>query len=490
MLLPFAEPFFGGGKTVGERAVALVGRAELGDARLNRRLELVVEQWLDQPQATIPVACGSWAATRGAYRLLDNAAVIPEALVAGVGQATVARCPEGGVLLAIQDTTSIDYTAHQATTGLGPLEHPRHRGVVVHTTLAVTPDGTPVGILDQQLWARDPATLGKSEQRAETPIEGKESAKWLRSLRTVTARVGHRCQVVTVADREADVYELFALAAELDGDWLIRARHDRRLANGTGGVEAAVAATPVLATQEVAVARQVNHPPRTALVEVRALEVVLAPPGVKGKQAKAAWRLAHPDVAAVGPTQWGDLPVTVVLVTEPQPPMGTAPLHWLLVTSLPTPTIAAVLTCVHYYRLRWLIERFHYVLKSGCQVEELQLETADRLERALVIYSVVAAWLLEATYLARTIPEAPATVILDDDAWRVLLSLYYPHQPLPTQPPTVQETIRLIARLGGFLARKGDGEPGVKTIWRGFRRLNDMVFAWHHFTTVTNASLP
>ena len=475
---------------MGEWAAALVGEAELGDRRLNRRLEQIVEQLRDHAQETIPEACGSWAATIGAYRFLENDAVSPDAIMAGVAQATVARCPSGGVLLAVQDTTSIDYTAHRSTQGLGPLESSRRQGIMLHSTLAVTPEGTPVGLLDQQLWARDPATLGKSQQRAEVPIEGKESAKWLHPIRAVTKLVGRRCQVVTVADREADIYEVFALADELDCDWVIRARHDRPLADGTGRVEATVAAAPVLATQTIEVARQVNHPSRTAAVEIRALQVSLAPPPEKGTVAKAQWRQAHPEVASVGPTQMDKLPFGVVLVTEPHPPSGTTPVHWLLVTSLPITSVEEVLTCIHYYRLRWLVERFHFVLKSGCQVEKLQLEQANRLERALVIYSVVAAWLLQTTYLARTMPDAPATIILNDDAWRVLLTVHYPHRPLPPEPPTIREAIRLIARLGGFLARTGDGEPGAKTIWRGFRRLNDMAVAYRIFTTVTTVSLP
>lgn len=475
---------------MGERAAALLGAAELGDARLNQRLELVVEQLLDQPQATIPTACGSWAATQAAYRLLDNTGVRPEAISAGVGQATVRRCPAGGVLLAVQDTTSLDFTAHPATAGLGPLESSRCRGLVLHTTLAVTPDGTPVGVLEQEVWARDPTTVGKSAQRAEVPIEGKESAKWLRALRASAVRVGRHCQVVTVADREADVYELLALATELESDFVIRARHDRQLAGATGTIETAVAAAPVLATQTVEVARQVNHPPRTATVEVRAIQVIVAPPAEKSKTAKAQWRQQHPDVIPVGPALSGDLPMGVVLVTEPQPPPDTAPVHWLLVTSLPVTTTAEVLTAIHYYRLRWLIERFHYVLKTGCRVEHLQLEEADRLRRAAVIYSVVAAWLLEATYRARTTPDVPATIILDDDAWRVLLTIHDPHRPSPSEPPTIRQAVRMIAQLGGFLARTGDGEPGVMTLWRGFRRLNDMVFAWRLLQPLTTTSHP
>jgi len=479
---------------MGERAEQLVGAVELGDVRLERRVVEVVETFLTRPEATIPTANSAWAATQATYRLLANDAVRVEALVEGMGQATVQRCPSGEVLLAVQDTTSVDYTHHRGAAQLGPLEDPTHRGILLHTTLAVTAAGQPMGVVDQQVWERDPEQTGHRHQRHALPIEGKESVKWLHAMHATIQRVGTRCPLVTVADREADIFDLFALAAELPGDWVIRARHDRVLAAEPGVAEPAhllttLAAAPCLLQTTVAVSRQANRAAREAQVEVRVAEVALPPPA-HAVQAHARWWAAHPEVAPVGPRTRAALTVGVVLVSEPHPPSGERALHWLLVTSLPLTTVDEALTCVHYYRLRWLVERFHYVLKSGCHVEQLQLETAARLERALVIYSAVAAWMLHATYQARVAPEAPATVIMEDDAWRVLLTVHYPHRSLPPQPPTVREALRLVAQLGGFLARNGDGEPGVKTVWRGFTRLTDMLIAWRIFTSVSTPSPP
>jgi hypothetical protein len=330
--------------------------------------------------------------------------------------------------------------------------------------------------------------VGRRHRRQAVPIEGKESAKWRQAVRHRLRRVGPRCRVVTVADREADVFDVFAVASELRSDWVIRARHDRVLPAPAGRVGATLAQAPVALRVAVEVARPAQHPPRTATVELRAAVVTLDPPREERRQAKAAWRAAHPTVPAVGPAHPGPLTVGLVLVTEPAPPAGVAPLHWLLVTSLPVRTPADLLTCVRYYRLRWLVERFHFVLKRGCQVERLQLEQAARLQRALAIYSAVAAWLLHATYLARVHPDAPATVLLDDDAWQALLTVQYPRRPLPSTPPTAREAIRLIAMLGGFLGRKGDGDPGVQTVWRGFRRLSDLVLAWRLFRNLPGDS--
>jgi hypothetical protein len=208
----------------------IVGEIELGDDRLNKRLVTLVETFVERPAASIPEACGSWTATEAAYRFFDNQAVEPERVILAMAEATAKRCQGLQLVLAVQDTSSLDYTMHTDAEGLGPLENPRRRGLFAHTTLAVDPrGGVPLGIISQQVWARDLGTIGKRHQRKELPVEAKESARWLVGLKETEARLGPTTRVLTVADREADVYELFALAHELKGDWLIRARHDRNV---------------------------------------------------------------------------------------------------------------------------------------------------------------------------------------------------------------------------------------------------------------------
>jgi hypothetical protein len=298
----------------------------------------------------------------------------------------------------------------------------------------------------------------------------------VRAVRQTEAQFGAPAQVVTVADREADVYEVFAVAHELQGDWVIRARHDRALADAAKLV-ATVAQAPVCATTTVEVARTAARPARQATLEVRAAQVVLVPP-VRWGTAIARWWEAHPEAERLAPETLQAVPVGVVLVTEPQPPAGEVPVRWLLLTSLPVGTAAAALTVVRYYRYRWLIERFHFVLKSGCRVEHLQLGTAERLTRALAVYAGVAWRLLWLTYEARAHPTAPCTVILDPDVWPVLCVLSQPRAPVPQQPPDLRTAVRAIAALGGFLGRKHDGDPGVQTLWRGLQRLQEAVCAW------------
>ncbi len=459
-----------------------IGMVELGDQRLSERLRTLIEAFSTRVGESIPDAFEGSAATNAAYRFFDNAAVEPEEIVSAMARATVRRCQGESVVLAIQDTSSFDYTDHPKTQGLGPLEDQRRQGLFVHSTLAVSVTGVPLGVISQQVWARDPEDIGKSERRKQLPVEAKESGRWLWALKQTEERLGSAgVRVVTVADREADVYELFALAHELEGEWLIRARHDRKLKDEEGKLLGAVESAPVYVCGTVEVARADDRPARQAKLEVRRARVVLVPPR-RPVEVMAEWWAEHPGVERLAPAKLRPVRVGVVLVSEVDTPKGAEPLRWLLLTSLSVETTEEVLQIIAYYRLRWLVERYHFVLKSGCRVEDLQLETAQRLERALTVYGIVAWRLLWLTYEARANPQAPCTLVLDDDAWRILCALDCPTVVLPMKPPDLRTAVRRIAMLGGFLGRKGDGEPGVKTIWRGLRRLNDMVLGAHAFS--------
>jgi len=456
----------------------IIESVELGDERLKQRLYALMEAFAEKPGASIPEACGTWNDTHAAYLFLDNKAVEAEAIASGAAQTTVSRCRGQKVVLAVQDTTSVDYTSHSKTEGLGPLEAANCRGLFVHSTLAVSGEGVPLGLIDQEVWARDPEDTGKRERRKELPIEAKESAKWLRSLKQTEERLHSAgVDVVTVADREADVYELFALAEEMDSGWVIRARHDRKLKGEAGKLLAKVESAPAYACGTVEVSRSDDRPARQAKLEVRRVRVTLQPPR-RAKEVMVQWWAEHPYVERLAPPRLEPVTVGVVLVTEVDPPTGVEALRWLLLTNLPVDTLEQVQLCINYYRLRWLVERYHFVLKSGCRIERLQLEKAERLVRALAVYAVVAWRLLWLTYEARVHPEAPCTLILHEDAWRLLLALSSPEAKVPSEPPDMRTAVREIAKLGGFLARKHDGEPGAKTIWRGMRRLNDMVLGY------------
>jgi hypothetical protein len=435
--------------------------APLGDPRRRRRAAQVLHALAAHPTASVPRACGPWAATKATYRFLANPAVAPAALRTAHQTRTLERMAPEPLVLLVQDPTYLDFSSQPHTRGLGPI-HTRGRprqGLVVHSTLALSAEGVPLGVVDQQVWARDPATVGQAQQRKQRPITAKESHKWLTALAASTTALPVEQRALVVADREADVYDLFLAPRAAGVELLIRAAYDRAVQPAAPPGALLWATAQALPEQErrcMEVPRADHRPGRIATLGLRWGTVTLQPPRARRTEG----------LPAVG--------VQVVLVQEVDAPVGVVPLQWLLLTTLPIASAAGAWQIVAWYRLRWRIEQFHYVLKQGCQIEHLQLDTAVRLERALALYSVVAWRLLWLTLAARQTPEARAEPVLRRAEWQTLWCVHH-HQPVPPDdPPTLREAVRWIGQLGGFLARRGDGEPGVKALWVGWQRLTDM----------------
>jgi hypothetical protein len=435
-----------------------VATARLGDARLTKRLARIVADKLANPTASIPQASGAWAATKAAYRFFASPQVSADAIRAAHAHATLQRARHHATLLLLQDTTELDYTSHPNTTGLGHLDNALCWGLKVHSGLAATTDGVPLGLLHQQVWTRDtPQRKGTSRAR---PQAERESQRWLTTLAEVQALVEPTTRLVVVADREADIYPLFAASRDERTELLVRASSNRLLVGGQK-LEQVAGEVAWQGTREVLIPANGSRVERTARVSIGWTSVQLLPPQDYPKAASA------PRPA-----------VQLVVVEEREAPEGVKPLRWLLWTTLSVERWEDAVRVVEYYRLRWLIERYHYVLKSGCGLEKLQLETGAGLERALATFGIVAFRLLFMTYEARVKPDAPCTVVFAEHEWQALYCAVHRTTQLPAEAPTLREAVRLVARLGGFLARKGDGEPGVKTIWRGLIRLEDIVTGW------------
>jgi hypothetical protein len=436
---------------------------DLGDQRLNQRLVKLVDALLAAPEASVPLACGDWAATKAAYRFWDNPRVDPDQIRVAHRNLTLERLASHSEepLLVVQDTTSFDFTDHPDTTGLGYLAHSKRRGFWLHTALAVSAAGVPLGPLHQYTWTRDPKTLGKRALRNKKETADKESQRWLDALAATEAVLPPKQRIITVADREADFYDLFAAPRRPGAHLLIRAKPRRRVRHVERLLGQAVRATAAAGTMTVDLRRGDDRPPRRATLTIRFATLEIAPPSTHPR------RKERPH-----------LRLTAILAEEEDPPAGQEPVRWWLLTTLPITTLADAVQAVGWYARRWLVERYHYVLKSGCRIERLQLETAERLGRALATYAVVAWRLLWLTYEARRAPEASCEAVLPREQWQVLHRVVHKTDMVPISPPSLREAVRQIARLGGFLARKGDGEPGVKTIWRGLRRLDDLVTGW------------
>ena len=450
-----------------------VGAAQLGDPRRTRRLAALLSDLAVRPGEGIPAACATPAATKAAYRFCASDAIAAEEILAAHVAATSERLQEERSILALQDTTALDFTAHPTLAGAGPLAHPAHSGLFVHSVLAATVEGAPLGLLHQHIWARDPEAVGLRHTRRQRPTREKESQRWLDAQSATQAVVPADTQVLTVADREADIYDLFALPRPPRSDLLIRATHNRRIGEETRYLWDAVQAAPVAEVVPVAVGRRADRPPREALLTLRWTAVTLLPPRNRPHR-----------------TTLSPVPVVAILAEEPRPPAGEPPIRWLLLTTRRVQTGEDALAAVHAYAHRWLVERYHFALKQGCRVEALQLHTRERLERALALYAIVAWRLLWLTYLARTDPDVPCTVVLATTEWQVLYVTLHQTSILPPRPPPLGQAVHWIARLGGFLDRAGDGEPGLKVLWRGLRRLEDLSLGWHLATTFPPAAAP
>jgi hypothetical protein len=355
--------------------------AQLPDRRLDERLCMIATAFAEEPTASIPQACGPGAGSKGAYRCFENESIAPHTIRQAHHQATLARVRPQAVVLAIQDTPALNYSTHPQTQGLGPLGSHSEKtiGLFLHSTLAVTPTGQPLGLLHSAVRARDPKARGVARQRHRKPGAQKESQQWLDSLSACPAWAA-KCPdtlLVNLTDREGDLYELFAQAlGPTDGPRvhvLVRSRHNRRLQDRELRLWDAVSRAPLAGHLKVRVGRRGEQPARLATLSIRFSPVTLAPPGRKADQPL--------------------LGVWAVEAREGRPPKGVTPIRWQLVTTLPVTCAEEALEKVAWYAQRWQIEVLHKVLKRGGQIEQRQLETAARLERALSV-DLVVAWRL------------------------------------------------------------------------------------------------
>jgi hypothetical protein len=329
-----------------------------------------------------------------------------------------------------------------------------------HSSLALQANGVALGLLHQHYWMRPEPKKPPANSRHGSD---KESIKWQHGLDGVAAAleqvpVPMRPRVIHLMDREADIHEVFVKVLAMGHGAIIRRYRDRAVAEGSGDADDAIRASPLVARVRLKLPAGHGRKPRQAIVELRSRILTLTPNNHVERQRQP-------------------LRLTMIEVREVNaPPNEGEPIHWLLWTTEPARTKKQIMAVVRAYGLRWRIEDFHLVWKQGCRVEQLQLETRERLEKALILYAGVAARLLRLRDLARTEPTAPCTEVLTDDEWRVLQTHITGKPTTATTPvPTMQQATLWIGRLGGHLGRKSDGMPGVRTLWRGWRDLAILV---------------
>jgi Transposase DNA-binding len=355
-------------------AVSEFADADLGDLRRTKRLVELAGVLAQHPTAAFPEACGDGAMLKAAYRFCANDAIAPQDCLSSHIEATYSRLHQVPLVLAVQDTTEVAWTSHLATQGLGPLGHPACQGLLVHRTLAFTPERVPLGLVAQHVWARDPDDVGTRTRRKQLPLRQQESPKGLTSLEAVgSAHDGcPKTRFVSVGDREADVYDLLAAERPTGVELVIRASWDRAGSAPERYVWATVEAQPVVAHLLWPVPRRGPHPGRDATLALRFCPLTLRPPRHRrseGLPAVALW---------------------AVQVREVEPPDGVEPIEWLLLTTVAVHTVADAIERVEWSACRWGIEVWHRILKSGCRIEARQVATGERLQRCLTLYRVMA----------------------------------------------------------------------------------------------------
>jgi hypothetical protein len=441
-----------------------LGQVRLRDRRHRERLCVVARDFFAQPGANIPQACQSRAKTKAAYRLFEHKAVKMDAILASHYHSTMERIAreKTPVVLAVQDTTSFNYDTHADMEGLGPINKrvDGAQGILLHDTMAYNTEGVAMGLVDIQVWARDPKQFGKRAKRYERPIEQKESYKWLRSFQgaaRLQRQLGAATTVVSVGDREADVYQLFCLAQSdpLHPKLLIRAEQDRRLQDSSTKLWPFMESQAVAGQRVLHLPRQKGRAARDCVLDIRFAQVELHAP----KRSPSL----------------GPLKIWAVYVTEVDPPSAKQAIEWMLLTTLEVNTFEQALEKIDWYNKRWGIEEYHKTLKSVCRIEDRQLGDRTVWQNCLAI-DLVVAWRIEhIKKLARTQPQAPCTIAFDEHEWQAVFALQRPKLALPSTPPNLREITRLTAELGGFLGRNSDGEPGSITLARGLQRLHDIV---------------
>lgn len=422
---------------------------DLGDERINKRAVKLLNSFSKAPKLSIPKACQGWAETQAAYRFYANDSVTWDKLLESHSNQAEERIQQSKepVVLCLQDTTELNFNG-QDIKDLGRLSYDAQRGMYLHPTLCVTPDRIPLGITDAWMWSR-----GKTKKEDQDNGTVKESLRWIEGYERV-AEMAERCsdtRLIYVADREGDILNLMKISAALNypADWLIRAKHNRKLTTDEKLWDK-VDKQEVTSRVAFIKPKRKGEKPRQIKQEIKVLRCVLP---IKGKDG---------------------LEVTLVQAKEIDPPNGRPALTWRLLTNRLVETEDQALEVIDWYRCRWEIEMFFDVLKVGCQVEKLQLCSKERIEKALVMAMIITWRVMYLMRLGRVCPELPAGLIFDPLEWKSSYVLL--EKKLPKKMPLLNAVLRNLAQLGGFLGRKSDGDPGTKSIWIGFQRMQDCVY--------------
>jgi hypothetical protein len=439
-----------------------------GDRRLDQRFGKLLGSLSERMGKALPLACQDWAGTKAAYRFLNNPRVDEGAILAGHFQATRARFAESeGLVLVLHDTTELSYQ-RTSTEPIGKVRKTvagRHRdgrprlhticGLLMHSSLVVTTEGLPLGLAAIKFWTRKKFkgtnALRRKINPTRVPIEEKESHRWVENLKQATDLLGDSQRCVHVGDRESDIFELFCAADGKSTNFLVRTCVDRLAEQGN----ITVADLMKKADRGIHCVELTDRhgKPFRAELEVRFGRMTILPPVGKQKRYPA-------------------LSLTVIHARETHCPKDRERIDWRLLTNLPVACLQEAIDKLDWYAMRWRIETFHKILKSGCKAEEAKLRTAQRLTNLIAIYCIVSWRIFWLCMINRTVPDAAASLVFTEVEMQLLDRI----DPKPPSSPdtSVSRYLQAVARLGGYLSRARDLPPGNIVIWRGFTRLIDI----------------
>lgn len=456
---------------------------EFPDARLGKRFRTLVEQLSEGMGKTIPIACEDWANTKAAYRFLSNDRVNEADILSGHFQSTQKRFrATSGLALVLHDTTEFTFKrdepesigkigvaiGHKDSTGR--LHRPTICGILMHSSLVVTPEGLPLGIAAIKFWTRQEfkgtRALKKKINSTRVPIKEKESFRWLENLRQSDALLGDPNRCVHIGDRESDIFELFDAAHQDGTHFVFRIFVDRLAGDGNHTISDEIDQADLKALHVLEV-RNAKGRPEKATLELRYRRIRIHPPVAKKNI-------------------YSPLTLTVIDAQEQDPPSDREPIHWKLITDLTVSTPLQAIEKLDWYAMRWKIETFHKILKSGCKAEESGLRSAERLVNLIAIFCILSWRIFWMTMINRSSDKAPAPIVFTD-VERQLLDRLRPDKPhLPNIPKSLSHYIIKLARLGGYLARANDPPPGNIVIWRGLQKLSDIVIGFEVAKNVGN----
>lgn len=452
---------------------------DFNDKRLVGRFKKIILTMTNKAQSLISSAFDSWADIKACYRFIENKKITLSSMLTPHKEKTLERIEqEKSPVLLIQDTSYFDYNSREKTPDLDYImRHPNSgdpiEGLILHSTMAVTTDGLPLGLFDQRFIDRKSFHDSPRQTRHwNKRIEEKESFRWIEVIRDFKKQTQNEYNVIHVADREGDIYELYRDAKDLDEKFIIRAKTNRSINKKKRREPPKEKLFDLLESKRaqgrITIKLQVNHKKkyRHAELSIVYLPISIPPPPNKTVAKDGAY-LPHVKVWAI-------------MAIERNPPAQVKPIKWVLITNLLIDDIDQAIEKVVWYSYRWNIEIFHKIIKSGCSVEKSQLRTAERLKKYIILKSIIA-WRI--FWLSRTFRlscHQSCVTVLSEEEWKILYRKVNKKSP-PQVPPKIEEVYYWIAKLGGYIGRKSDPPPGVISVWRGWTRFMEVIEDYHAF---------